>query len=224
MNMCSYTTRMAPRRAAALRHQSASRTLGEHLVATTDAMLDEAPLAQLTTRGIAHRAGVSDGVLYNHFPDKSTLVLAALTRRYGRLVERFERVVPSAGGESVVTNLQVFARALCDLEADALLLGAGLLADPSLLERFWIEIHRSPFGIGRLRQPLLDYLAAEQGRGRIGRDVDFEATTTLVFGASAMAALTRRVNRHPDRAAVERHLDATVETIVKGIAPGAPAG
>jgi AcrR family transcriptional regulator len=209
---------MAPRRAAALREQSASETLGQHLVATTDLLLDEAPLGQITTRRIAQRAGVSDGVLYNHFPDKSSLVLAALLRRYGRLVDRFERVVPSAGGDTVVANLQLFARALCDLEADALLLGAGLLADPPLLERFWVEIHRDPFGIGRLRRPLLDYLATEQGSGGIGRAVDLDAVTTLVFGASAMAALTLRVNRHADRSAVGRNLDQAIATIVTGIA------
>jgi len=218
MNNRSYTTPMAPRRAAALRDQSASETLGEHLVATTDMLLDEAPLGQITTRRIAQRAGVSDGVLYNHFPDKSSLVLAALLRRYGRLVDRFERVVPSAGGDTVVANLQLFARALCDLEADALLLGAGLLADPPLLERFWVEIHRDPFGIGRLRRPLLDYLATEQGSGGIGRAVDLDAVTTLVFGASAMAALTLRVNRHADRSAVGRNLDQAIATIVTGIA------
>ena len=221
MNDRSYSTRMAPRRAAALRDPTAGETLGEHLVAATDALLDEAPLGQLTTRQIARQAGVSDGVLYNHFPDKSSLVLAALVRRYGRLVERFERVVPPARDAAVVANLQTFARALADLEADALLLGAGLLADPSLLERFWVEIHRDPFGIGRLRQPLLDYLAAEQASGRIGPNVDLEAVTTLVFGASAMAALTLRVNRHADRAAVARHLDAAVATIVEGLSPAA---
>jgi AcrR family transcriptional regulator len=220
MNACSYTTRMAPRRAAALKNLGPRVTLGDHLVAATDELLDDAPLGTLTTRQIAHHAGVSDGVLYNHFPDKSALVLAALVRRYGRLVDRFERALPppTAAG-SLVVHLQAFATALCDLEADALLLGAGLLADPSLLERFWVEIHRQPYGIGRLRQPLLDYVAAEQRGGRVASTVDPEAVTTLVFGASAMAALTIRVNRHVDRAAVGHQLDAAVATIVGGIEP-----
>jgi len=42
--------------------------------------------------------------------------------------------------------------------------------------------------------------------------------TTLVFGASAMAALTLRVNRHADRSAVGRNLDQAIATIVTGIA------
>ena len=112
-----------------------------------------------------------------------------------------------------------FAAALCDLEADALLLGAGLLADPSLLERFWVEIHRQPYGIGRLRRPLTDYLAAEQGRGGIGSSVDIEAVTTLMFGASAMAALQIPRHRHADRDEVDRQLSAAVATIVSGIEP-----
>jgi AcrR family transcriptional regulator len=216
---------MAPRRAAAIRDQEDGATLSDHLVAATDELLDDASLGALTTRQIARHAGVSDGVLYNHFPDKRALVLAALVRRYGRLVERFERSVPVAEGEgTVAAGLQAFARALCDLEADALLLGAGLLSDPALLERFWVEIHRQPYGIGRLRQPLLDYLAAQRRRGRMGSGVDADAVTTLVFGASAMAALTLRVNRHADRAAVARQLETAVATIVTGIEPGGSAG
>ncbi len=210
---------MAPRRAAAIRDQPGTATLGDHLVAAADSLLDDGAIGQLTTRQIARRAGVSDGVLYNHFPDKASLVLAALVRRYGRLVERFERAAPMPEGGTPTSNLQAFAVALCDLEADALLLGAGLLADPSLLERFWVEIHRQPFGIGRLRQPLTDYLAAEQAGGGIGPSVDIEAVTTLVFGASAMAALTIRVNRHADRGKVDRQLNAAVATIVSGIEP-----
>jgi len=210
---------MAPRRAAAIRDQPENATLGDHLVAATDSLLDDGAIGELTTRQIARRAGVSDGVLYNHFPDKESLVLAALVRRYGRLVERLERATPTPDGGTLTSNLQAFATALRDLEADALLLGAGLLADPSLLERFWVEIHRQPFGIGRLRRPLTDYLAAEQGRGGIGSSVDLEAVTTLVFGASAMAALTIRVNRHADRGEVAQQLDAAVATIVSGIEP-----
>jgi AcrR family transcriptional regulator len=210
---------MAPRRAAAIRDQADTATLGDHLVAATDSLLDEVAIGELTTRQIARRAGVSDGVLYNHFLDKASLVLAVLVRRYGRLVERFERAAPRPEGGTVTANLQAFAAALSDLEADALLLGAGLLADPRLLERFWVEIHRHPYGIGHLRAPLNDYLAAEQGRGRIGPSVDLEAVTTLVFGASAMAALTLRVNRHVDRDEVDRQLRAAVATIVTGIEP-----
>src|SRR4029078_8927329 len=88
----------------------------------------------------------------------------------------------------------------------------------SLLERFWVEIHRQPYGIGRLRKPLTDYLAAAQAKGEIGPTGDIRGGTTLRFGASAMAALTIRVNRHADRGEVDRQLRAAVATIVSAIA------
>jgi len=211
---------MAPRRAAAMRHLGDhGATLSDHLLATTDHLLDDTSLGALTTRQIARAAGVSDGVIYNHFPDKQALILRALLRRYARLVDRFELAAPVAGEGSVTRQLQAFAHALSDLEADALLLGAGLLADPALLEAFWSEIHRVPFGIGRLRQPLIDYLIAERDLGRLDPSIDVEAVTTLVFGASGIVALTRRVNAHADRAALDAQLDAAIVTIVVGIEP-----
>ena len=197
---------------------NASVTLSEHLVAAADSLLDDLPLRALTTRRIAERAGVSDGVLYNHFPDKTALLLAALVRRYGRLVDRFELAAPQAGQGSVAGRLKGFANALADLEADALVLGAGLLADPELLERFWTEIHRLPFGIGRLRQPLIDYLEGERAAERIDPGADVEAVTTLVFGASGITALTRRLNPHLDRSDPDAQLDAAIDVIVTGIA------
>jgi AcrR family transcriptional regulator len=211
---------MAPRRAAALRDPvDSTTTLRDHLVAVTDALLDEAPIGTLTTRQIARSARVSDGVLYNYFGDKEELILAAVLRRYARLIASFELAAPTVGRESLEAGLQGFAHALCDLEAGALLLGAGLLADQRLLERFWTEIHRLPFGLGRLRQPLTDYLAGERDAGGVDPAIDIEAVITLVFGASGTVALTKRLNPGADAAELDARLDAAVATIVSGIAP-----
>jgi len=191
-------------------------TLRDHLVASTDQLLDSRGAGSLTTREIARHAGVSDGVLYNHFADKADLVLAAMVRRYGRLVERLEAAAPRAGEGTVLGNVQSYGRALSRVEAEVLLHGAALLADPPLLQRFWTDIHRSPFGIDRLRRPLRDYLRAEQEHGRVSPAVDVDAAVTVVFGASAMVALTRRLNPSVDHAQLDRHLDASLAAAVGG--------
>jgi AcrR family transcriptional regulator len=209
---------MSPRRAAVLRAHGADpdTTLHEHLVLATEQLLEHHAVGQLTTRAIAHHAGVSDGVLYNHFADKTELLMAAMLRRYERLVSRLEAAIPTAGEGTVVGNVQSYGRALTELEADALLHGAALLAHPPLLEQFWIEIHRSPFGLDRLRRPLVDYLAGEQGHGRVGNRLDVEAATTVVFGVCAMAALSRRLNPSADRARLDADLETTLATAVNG--------
>src|SRR5215207_3328582 len=164
---------MSPRRAAALRakHPGEAMTLRDHLVAATEQLLEHHALGQLTTRAIAHHAGVSDGVLYNHFDDKADLVMAAMLRRYEGLIERLEAATPVAGEGTVVGNTQSYGRALSEVEADALLHGAALVGHPPLLHRFWAEIHRSPFGVDRLRRPLAGYLEAERRLGRVADDL-----------------------------------------------------
>jgi AcrR family transcriptional regulator len=211
---------MSPRRAAVLREHGAEQaaTLREHLLAATEQLLEHHSMGDLTTRAIAHHAGVSDGVLYNHFDDKADLVMAAMLRRYGRLVERLEAAAPTAGEGTVVANVQSYGRALSDVESDVLLHGAALLAHPPLLHRFWAEIHRSPFGIERLRRPLTGYLAAEQGLDRVRKELDIEAAVTVVFGACAMVALSRRLNPTADPDQLARHLDAALAAAVTGFA------
>jgi AcrR family transcriptional regulator len=193
-------------------------TLRDHLVAATDGLLDRRGAGSLTTREIARHAGVSDGVLYNHFADKADLVLAAMVRRYGRLVERLEEATPRPGEGTVLGNVQAYGLALSRVETEVMLHGAALLSDPSLLQRFWIEIHRSPFGIDRLRRPLRDYLRDEQGLGRVSADIESDAAVTVVFGTCAMVALSRRLNPTADGAELDRHLDAALAAAVGGFA------
>jgi AcrR family transcriptional regulator len=209
---------MSPKRAAVMRDRPAgdATNLRDHLVAATDQLLDAHGAGNLTTREIARHAGVSDGVLYNHFADKADLVLAAMIRRYGRLVERLEGATPRAGEGTVLGNVQSYGRALSQVEAEVMLHGAALLSDPLLLQRFWTEIHRSPFGIDRLRRPLRDYLRDERGRGRVSAEVEIDAAVTVVFGACAMVALTRRLNPAADGAELDRHLDAALAAAIGG--------
>jgi len=212
---------MSPRRAAVLIHHGAggAPTLREHLVHVTEGLLGETRLHELTTRRIAREAGVSDGVLYNHFDDKTELVLAALVRRYGAVLERFEASLPKAGEGSVAENLTTAARALRDLEVDALVIGAGLIADAGLLHRFWFEIHQPPLGLDRLRRPFAAYLEAERELGRVRADVDVEAVVTLLFGASAMDALSAHFSHGAGHHHGDEQLQASVATIFQALAP-----
>jgi len=196
-----------------------SAGLKAHLVEAADELLDTQGPGSLTTRQIARHAAVSDGVLYNHFADREELVVAALARRYARLVEGFEaRLVEVDGagdgpGASLEAWLRGFALALRDLNAGALHLAAGVLAERGLLEALWVEMHREPLGIERLRRPLLDRLEAARAAGLVAGDVDIDAASTLLFGAAAISALMLRVNAHADRDAVDRDLDAAVDLV-----------
>jgi AcrR family transcriptional regulator len=202
-----------------------SAGLRDHLVEAADELLDHAAPGTLTTRQIAHHASVSDGVLYNHFGDKHELVVAALVRRYARLVDAFERRLQGdapagRGSDAWDAGARAFTRALRDLEVDALHLAAGLLAEPALLEGFWTEIHRAPLGLDRLRRPIVDRLSAARAAGRIGTGSDIDAAATALFGLAAMSALAVRLNPHLDRDRADRELEAGVSIVLAGLRAG----
>ncbi len=192
--------------------------LREHLIDAAERLTAQAPITTITTRDIARAAGVSDGVLYNYFADKSDLLIAALLRQYRRLVERFRAQIPEPGTGTVEENLASLAGALFELESEVVPMIAGLLADPPLFHRLFAAIHEEPLGPQQLRQPLAAYLAGEQRLGRIPDDVDGEAVSVLLMGSTSILALASHVvPRGPsDRADEVRSL---VDALARGLRP-----
>ena len=202
-----------PRRAAAV---AEGGDLREHLLATAERLLAELPAPRLTTRELARAAGVSDGVLYNYFADREELVLAALVRRFAQLVERFQADLPAPGTHTLEQNLRSFAEASLELHLDAVPLVASLLAEPALLRRFMVEIHREPLGGPQLVGPVSAYLEAERAAGRAG-DVDAEAAADLLVGAIVMRAFTTLLGAK--RSDLAERLPGLVHVLVRGLEP-----
>src|SRR5215470_10990723 len=153
---------MSPRWAKATRGRvgdDPATVLREHLIDAAEKLLVSKQVGTITTREIARAAGVSDGVLYNHFADKHELILAALMRRYAQALNHFGTGLPEPGSATVEANLITYAEAALDLVAQALPMVAGLISEPVLLQRFIAEIHREPFGPERMRQPIADYIS-----------------------------------------------------------------
>jgi AcrR family transcriptional regulator len=206
---------MSPRRAAAVKETEGDpgTALREHLVAAAQTLLADRQVTSITARDLAREAGVSDGVLYNYFADKGELLLTALLRRFDALLDDFSAELPAAGTGSVEENVRGYAEALYTFDVDGFPMVAKLLGDPPLLQRFLVETHRRPVYTERVRKPVVDYLAGERRRGRIGR-VDPEAAADLLIGAIAQLALTTVTGGRPPA----RRRAAVVDTLLKGIA------
>jgi AcrR family transcriptional regulator len=191
--------------------------LREHLIDAAEKLLAEKPVTTITTRDIARTAGVSDGVLYNYFADKHDLLVAALVRRYGGLMARFDSGRPEPGTGTVEGNLKAYAVASLDLVAEALPVVPGLISEPALLHRFFVAIHTEPFGPHRMRQPIADYLAAEQRLGRLG-DFDVDAAVGLIMGPAIMLGATELMSGTP-RTELAEEFERIVRTMLTGLGP-----
>lgn len=216
---------MSPRRAKATRGRvgdDPATALRHHLIDTAEKLLAENQVGQITTRQIARTAGLSDGVLYNYFTDKHDLLIAALLRRYERVLHGSETDLPTPGTATVESNLIAYAEAALDLVSQALPMAAGLVSEPELLHRFIAELHREPFGPQRLREPIVTYLEAEQDLGRLGR-FPVEAALTLILGPVIMLGFTELI-AGASRDAVSAHIPDIIHTLVTGIAPAPTSG
>jgi AcrR family transcriptional regulator len=211
---------MSPRRARAVRGRvddDPATALREHLIDTAEKLLAERQVSAITTRDVARAAGVSDGVLYNYFAGKNDLLVTALVRRYAGLLTRFDTELPEPGSGTVEDNLAAYATASLDLVAETLPIAAGVVSEPVLLQRFIEEIHRQPFGPQRMRQPIADYLAAEQRLGRLG-DFDVEAAIALIIGPALMLGFTELMSGSP-RAELAGQFRQIVHTLLNGLHP-----
>jgi len=184
------------------------------LLDAAEALLAERSISGVTTRALAKKAQVSEGVLYNHFADKSDLLVAALVRRFSYLVERLNASVPRPGEGDVRSNLELLATHLVELHVDALPLVRKLIGEPELLARFAVAIHGPglPFGGRQIRDPVLTYLEAEQKAGRLGQ-FDVGAAADLLLATTAGLALVSEIAVIDSPSKVH----ALVETMLGGL-------
>lgn len=203
---------MSPRRAAVL-HDRDDADLRAHLIATAERLFAEQGATGLTVRAIARAAGVSDGVLYNHFADKEELLAAALAAHVAS-VDRGFAALPVAGTGTVAANLSICLERGLALHAAVLPVFAGLLSQPAVLARF-----AESSGRQRLwRDTLVDYLRAERDLGRLIADADIEATAAILVGICHDTVLTALLSGAARSGPPP--VEAIVSTVLTGIAPG----
>ena len=206
---------------AAATSSAASPAIREQLIDAAERLLADRQVSAITTRDIARAAGLSVGVLYNYFTDKNDLVVAALLRRYDAQLAVFEAGLPTAGQGDVEANLVRYAEAVFDLASGTLPSIAGLMSDPSLMRRFFAEIHGPGYGMERTLGQVAAYLAAEQRLGRLGR-FDVPAATTTLMGSMIALGLQGMVGgaRPADDAAGEdgrAQIPGVVRTLLGGL-------
>jgi AcrR family transcriptional regulator len=182
-----------------------------------EGLLAERRPAAITSRDLARAAGLSDGVLYNHFSDKHELLLAALVRRFERLTAAHAADPVPAGTGSIADGIADVVRRGHAIQVAVLPMLANLAGDPALLHRFLVEIHRPPLGGDAFARPVRAWLEAEQATGRV-RAGDLEGLTSLVVGAVLLQGLID-VLGHRSPADRDTQLESIATALVPALLP-----
>jgi len=164
--------------------QERSRRTRESLVRATTELVAEVGYHRATTKAIAERAGVSEGTIYRHYPDKRALFAAAVLAGQREVTDWMESL-PGRAGTAPLADL--LAETFTQLSA---LREAVLSLDATVGE----EDRRHPV-VGREELPaalaaaggpphlLAELLAAEQRLGRLDPSLEPARTAVMLLAA-----------------------------------------
>ena len=199
------------------RRGEATRT---RLIEATLSVAREVGYAHASTRAIAQAAGVAEGTIYRHFPDKASLFFAAVRESNGPVVAWVTTLPERAGEGTVDGNLTEAAARLATLRDQIMPLELAIAADPELAAQRQRILAEAGTSLPGPPDAVAAYLAAEQRLGRVRPEIDpREAAILLLAALFGLAA-----NLSIGDAGIDRdRLASAVRLLVRGIQPVMPA-
>lgn len=196
------------------------------LIRATTELVAEVGYHDATTRVIAERAGVAEGSIYRHFPDKRALFIAAIMEGQRGVTDWMAGLPARAGGGPVVEVLtEAFGR-LSRLRESIVPMELALAAMPDLQRHLGTtSLAEAVEGIGGPPAHLAEYLRAEQALGRIRAQLDPVRTAIMLLaGLFGVQTSPLAAPDGLDDAALAEFVALLVHGLVTGSAPPAASG
>jgi AcrR family transcriptional regulator len=185
------------------------------LIEATRSVVSEVGYARASTRAIAAAAGVAEGTIYRHFPDKAALFFAAALEPSQAVLDHVTDLPMQAGRRTVADNLTEVLIRLTELQERVIPLEIAVLADPELAAQRRAAASTAA-GVPGPPQAIAAYLAAEQRLGRIRGDIDPTDTAVLLLATLfGLAITTQTMGRRLDA----EHVRIAAAVLIDGLAP-----
>ncbi len=186
------------------------------LLDATRKLVSEVGYPKVTTRAIVTTAGVAEGTLYRHFPDKTALFFATVMERHAAVEEWTAELPARAGTASVEENLSACLLRLAEVREDIMPLELAILTDPELAQSRQELVQGAAVQMAGPPAQLAAYLIAEQQLGRVRSDLEAGELAVvllaLLFGLAIQPA-------HPGGRTLDTLLRSGVRSFVEGIRP-----
>jgi AcrR family transcriptional regulator len=197
----------------------------DKLIEATLNLLRTHGLARVTTRKIAHEAGVAEGALYHYFSDKAELIDAVVQHSMGDFREVMDSLPSQVGQLTVRENLEETLQAAFEFQKRIVPIICSLFADHKLLARIREIMKERRINPRRSVEILAAYLKAEQELGRVGAEVAPYAAAELLFSRSFSAAFFDHfLGLEMSVDGIDQRLGDAVSTILTGIQQRIPQG
>jgi AcrR family transcriptional regulator len=184
------------------------------LIEATLAVVAEVGYARASTRAIADAAGVSEGTIYRHFPDKASLFFAAALEPSAAVLQWVQGLPALAGTGTVEDNLVAAVARLAALQERVFPLELAIQGDPELAaQRRATRATGGPMP-GGPPDAIGAYIAAEQRLGRVRADVDpGEVSIVILLGLFGLAMHASSEGSRVDESRIRMMLNLLVQGI-----------
>jgi AcrR family transcriptional regulator len=163
------------------------------LIEATLAVVGEVGYARASTRAIAEAAGVAEGTIYRHFPDKTALFFAAALEPSAAVMEWVAGLPAKAGTGSVERNLAEALERLSTLRERVLPLEIAIHADAELAGARRASLAGDAAMPAGPPAALAAYLAGEQRLGRVRADLDPRQASVVLLATLLGLAMADEV-------------------------------
>ena len=186
------------------------------LIEATTRVVREVGYSHASTRAIAEAAGVAEGTIYRHFPDKAGLFFAAALESSAPIVDWVSTLPERAGQSTVEANLVDALVHLATLQHQLVPLELAMLSDPELAAQRRQALAASGGLLGGPPEAIASYLAAEQRLGRVRGDVDpTEAAIVFLAALFGLGVTSTTTDATLDR----DRIASAVQLLVRGVEP-----
>ena len=196
------------------------RATRARLIEATLAVVRDVGYPHASTRAIAQAAGVAEGTIYRHFPDKAALFFAAVLESNAPIVEGLATLPARAGQGSVEGNLIGAAVQLAGLQDQIIPLELAIAVDPELAaqRRRALAAAGGSLPVGP-PEAIARYLAEEQRLGRVRAELDPREAAVLLLSTLLGLAVGKTAG---GTALEDADVASAVRLLVRGIRQAPP--
>jgi AcrR family transcriptional regulator len=192
----------------------------QNIINATARLLQTHGLARLTTREIARKAKVAEGLIYHHFKDKAELIYEVVEQLMLDAKNVLQNLPLQVGLRTLSENLEEVLSVVYRSHYEIVPIVCSVFADHKLRARIREIMKEREVGPQNAINWLAVYLAAEQRLGRMADNIIPEIAAKCLWMISIQKAMDDQlIEQKPNAARIRQEIHQYVQTMMAGLEP-----